>query len=76
MAGPAPTPPLSAPATSPGGAPSATGTDLADDRAGALLAAHVPLSLLCDLARPLGPDSRWLLEAEGGEAGWLLAVPA
>jgi len=42
-----------------------------DGGAGFLLAAHVPLSLLLDLADPHGPRSRDLLQAEGGEAGWL-----
>ncbi len=38
----------------------------------AMLAAHVPLSLLLDLADPAGPRSRDLLTAEAGSAEWLL----
>lgn len=41
------------------------------ERAAALLAAHVPLSLLLDLAEPAGPRSRDLLDAEPGTADWL-----
>ena len=37
----------------------------------ALLAAHVPLSLLLDLADPDGPRSTDLLTAEPGTAEWL-----
>ena len=40
-------------------------------RTGALLAAHVPLTLLLDLADPLGPDSADLLATEAGCADWL-----
>ncbi len=36
-----------------------------------LLAAHVPLSLLLDLADPLGPHSDDLLVAEPGCSDWL-----
>ena len=39
--------------------------------AAALLAAHVPLSLLMDLADPAGPRSSDLLAAEPGSADWL-----
>lgn len=40
---------------------------------GALLAAHVPLSLLMDLASPRGPRSDEVLAREGGQADWLPA---
>ena len=40
-------------------------------RAAALLAAHVPLSLLLDLADPSGPRSDDLMTAEPGTADWL-----
>lgn len=40
-------------------------------RVRSLLAAHVPLSLLLDLADPAGPQSRALLDAEAGAADWL-----
>ena len=43
----------------------------APSRAAALLAAHVPLSLLLDLADPRGPRSDDLLTAEPGTADWL-----
>lgn len=36
-----------------------------------MLAAHLPLSLLLDLADPAGPQSGDLLMAEAGDAGWL-----
>ncbi|HEU4676798.1 MAG TPA: hypothetical protein VFS29_12460 [Motilibacteraceae bacterium] len=51
----------------------------ASARALALLAAGVPLSLLCDLAEPDGPRSREIVEAEreGSEAWWWeLAYPS
>ena len=38
---------------------------------GALLAAHVPLTLLLDLAEPAGPRSQEILVGEPGDAGWL-----
>jgi len=41
------------------------------DRTCALLAAHVPISLLLDLADPGGPHSRELLADEPGSADWL-----
>lgn len=41
----------------------------------ALLAAHVPLSLLLDLADPTGPHSRDLLAEEPGSADWLQRSP-
>lgn len=41
-------------------------------RTEALLAAHVPLSLLLDLADPLGPDSAGLFAAETGSVDWVL----
>ena len=37
----------------------------------ALLAAHVPLSLLLDLAQPGGPRSAELLSGEPGDTAWL-----
>ncbi len=37
----------------------------------ALLAAHVPLSLLLDLAQPGGPRSAELLTGEPGDTAWL-----
>ena len=40
-----------------------------------LLAAHVPLSLLLDLADPTGPHSRELLTEEPGSADWLRRTP-
>ncbi len=43
----------------------------APDRTSALLAAHVPLTLLLDLADPSGPHSRDLLAEEPGDADWL-----
>ena len=53
-----------------------TGSAVEDDdrlagRTGALLAAHVPLSLLLDLADPCGPDSRDVFATEPGSADWL-----
>jgi hypothetical protein len=42
-------------------------------RTEALLAAGVPLTLLLDLAEPLGPRSAVLLREEGGDASWLSA---
>ena len=36
-----------------------------------LLAAHVPLSLLLDLAEPHGPDSSGCYAREGGDTSWL-----
>lgn len=42
-----------------------------------LLAAHVPLSLLLDLADPAGPHSSELLREEPETADWLpVPVPA
>lgn len=41
----------------------------------ALLAAHVPLSLLLDIADPTGPHSRDLLAEEPGCADWLRPSP-
>ena len=38
-----------------------------------LLAAHVPLSLLLDLAEPHGPDSAGRYLREGGDPSWLQA---
>lgn len=40
-----------------------------------LLAAHVPLSLLLDIADPTGPHSRELLAEEPGSADWLRRAP-
>jgi len=40
-------------------------------RTEAMLAAHVPLTLLLDLADPDGPHSDELLHAEPGSADWL-----
>ena len=40
-------------------------------RTQSLLEAQVPLSLLLDLADPLGLDSRAVYAAEPAEAGWL-----
>jgi hypothetical protein len=40
-----------------------------------LLAAHVPLSLLLDIADPTGPHSRELLAEEPGSADWLRRSP-
>lgn len=37
----------------------------------ALLAAHVPLSLLLDLAQPTGPRSRELLAGEPADTTWV-----
>ena len=67
---------MTAPARTPLLAPAAGGAAADDTAAGALLAAHVPLSLLFDLAEPFGPDSCSLLEDEGGEAGWLTSPGA
>ena len=52
-------------------APSAPSRPAPASRAAALLAAHVPLSLLLDLADPSGPRSKDLLVAEPGTADWL-----
>ena len=41
-----------------------------DQRTAALLAAHVPLSLLFDLADPAGPHSADLFAAEGACLDW------
>ena len=41
-------------------------------RTEALLAAHVPLSLLLDLADPTGPRSRDLFAAEGACLDWVV----
>ncbi len=49
----------------------ACGPSAAPSRAASLLAAHVPLSLLLDLADPSGPSSDELLTAEPGSADWL-----
>ena len=38
-----------------------------------LLAAHVPLALLLDLAEPKGPDSAGCYAREGGDTTWLRA---
>ena len=38
-----------------------------------LLAAHVPLALLLDLAEPKGPDSAGCYAREGGDTTWLSA---
>ena len=38
-----------------------------------LLAAHVPLTLLLDLAEPKGPDSAGRYAGEGGDTTWLRA---
>ena len=38
-----------------------------------LLAAHVPLALLLDLAEPQGPDSAGCYAREGGDTTWLRA---
>ncbi|MGH3744553.1 MAG: hypothetical protein ACRDTP_06825 [Mycobacteriales bacterium] len=54
--------------------PEAGATDAPDRQGMDLLAAHVPLSLLLDLAR--GPESEQLLEAEvpsPDELAWLTA---
>jgi hypothetical protein len=51
------------------------GDDELADRIAALLAAHVPLSLLLDLGDPAGPHSRDLFAAEAGQADWLLPAP-
>jgi hypothetical protein len=37
-----------------------------------LLADHVPVTLLLDLLTP--PDSREVLDTEGGDAGWLAGL--
>jgi hypothetical protein len=44
----------------------------------AALAARVPLTLLADLADPVGPDSRHILATETADLSWLgeLAYPA
>jgi hypothetical protein len=44
----------------------------------AALAAHLPLTLLVDLADPAGPDSRHILATETADLSWLgeLAYPA
>ncbi len=47
------------------------GAALAGAPAQALLAAHVPLSLLLDLAQPGGPRSAELLTGEPGDTAWL-----
>lgn len=52
-------------------APTASARVDGASRAAALLAAHVPLSLLLDLADPSGPRSDDLLTAEPGTADWL-----
>ncbi|MCW2713136.1 MAG: hypothetical protein JWN88_183 [Frankiales bacterium] len=44
------------------------------DRTRALLQAHVPLSLLLDLADPAGPDSVSHFTAEPGDLSWLRPV--
>ncbi len=54
-------------------APSAAGRTAGHTPA-ALLAAHVPLSLLLDIADPTGPHSRELLAEEPGSADWLHRV--
>ncbi len=41
------------------------------DRTRALLEAHVPLSLLLDLADPAGPDSAGHFVAETADLSWL-----
>ena len=41
------------------------------ERTQGLLAAHVPLSLLLDLAEPHGPDSAGCFAREGGDTSWL-----
>lgn len=41
------------------------------DRTRALLEAHVPLSLLLDLADPAGPDSAGHFTAERADLSWL-----
>lgn len=45
------------------------------DRTGALLAAHVPLSLLLDLADVYGPHSGDLFTVERGLLDWLPPSP-
>jgi hypothetical protein len=35
------------------------------------LRSHVPLTLLCDLSDPQGPDSAAIAQTEGGQADWL-----
>lgn len=35
-----------------------------------MLEAHVPLTLLLDLAGPTAPESASFYSAEGGDAGW------
>ena len=40
-------------------------------RTEALLAAHVPLTLLLDLADPFGPHSSDVFDAEPGSSDWL-----
>jgi len=42
-------------------------------RTTALLNAGVPLTLLLDLAEPLGPDSAGRFTSEGGDVTWLAA---
>ena len=42
-------------------------------RTTALLNARVPLTLLLDLAEPLGPDSAGRFTSEGGDVTWLAA---
>jgi len=49
----------------------AIGGPAVSSRAAALLAAHVPLSLLLDLVDPSGPHSDDLMAAEPGTADWL-----
>ena len=43
-------------------------------RASALLEAHVPLTLLIDLAEPTGPRSQDLYAAEVADVEWLTAA--
>ncbi len=42
-----------------------------DDPVMDLLGAHLPLSLIMDLAMPAGPHSRDLLTAEPADTSWL-----
>ncbi len=46
-------------------------TDVLARRTHALLLAHVPLTLLADLADPAGPDSSAVYAAEPADAAWL-----
>ena len=65
-----PDPPAAVPAAGP--APGAAAArDAGAARTAALLAAHVPLSLLLDLADPAGPHSRDLLRDEPACTRWL-----